>query len=592
MGTNKSETNQISQAKSIIILPFDLNISYAEIKNPYTRISSKISPGKRNNLSDIINDPNKKVDKFIDAIKNDKFTYADRIIDTSKYFDFIANNFNYEKNKADSKGFLNWYQKTASEEKYILQKNESDTKFEFIIEKFGIIFNNEARSGFIVIEITWTGKEDKLKLLSAIDFFRYHEEEKNTNTTRIIKVLEKKFSNGLTNLEEIKPFITLFKAKVNNDKFVDIAGEIQIDDTKIIDCGFCISKNKQLTILDKIASIKRDGKKIKAQFENAEENTTYFYCAYFIDKSQNVNFGNVHSFTTATSCEDIKPTSIAEIVKNNYSQVSNLIFFNHVKPTVVHLIKESQVIEKDIETVSELIYKALRIPNKSNEHPSVLNKQIIYSEVVKLQSPDQAICFATMNEGALIIDNTIDLNALDKKYLPAFVLALNQREFLLKVIRLVTSVDTSKIEELKDLKKFITEIYLKQISFTVSVYNEIDIFFTELQKKFDIEILMNDNKESINEIHQLIEGLDNKDKVKKAADIERIIKESEKRKESSLNALIIGLTVIQVISIFYTLLVDFSENDKILTNIFLFINSVLVIFLMIYYYRSKNHDTK
>ena len=249
---------------------------------------------------------------------------------------------------------------------------------------------------------------------------------------------------------------------------------------------------------------------------------------------------------------------------------------------MVHLIKESQVIEKDDETVSKLIYKALRIPNKLNEYPSVLKEQINYSEIVKLQSPDQSICFATMNEGALIIDNTIKLTELGNKYLPAFVLALNQREFLLKVIRLVTSVDTSKIEELKDLKKFITEIYLKQISFTVSVYNEIDIFFTELQKKFDIEILMNDNKESINEIHQLIEELDNE---RKAAE--------EKEKATKLNFLIIGLTVIQVISIFYTLLVDFLENDTILTNIFLFLNTVLIIFLLIYYYfKNKSQDTK
>ena len=228
-----------------------------------------------------------------------------------------------------------------------------------------------------------------------------------------------------------------------------------------------------------------------------------------------------------------------------------------------------------------------------NEYPSVLKEQINYSEIVKLQSPDQSICFATMNEGALIIDNTILLAELGNKYLPAFVLALNQREFLLKVIRLVTSVDTSKIEELKDLKKFITEIYLKQISFTVSVYNEIDIFFTELQKKFDIEILMNDNKESINEIHQLIEELDNNDKADKAEEMDRITKEREKRKESSLNFLIIGLTVIQVISIFYTLLVDFLENDTILTNIFLFLNSVLIISLLIYYYyKNKSQDTK
>ena len=584
METDKSETNQISQAKSIIILPFDLNISNPEISDPYTRIISDVSPGKRNKLSDIINDPDEKVSKFIEAIKKDKFEYADSIIDTSKYFDFIANNFNYEKNKEDNKGYLNWYQKTVNRQKYILQKNELDTKAEFIIEKFEIILNEKARSGSILIEIMWTGVENKLELLSDIYFFRYHDNKKNNNTTRINELIKKEFSNGLTNLEEITPFIKLFKAKENKDKFVEIAGEVQIDETKITDCGFCISKNNPPSISDKIEKIDRYGKKIKVPLKNLEENTTYYYCAYYIDKSQNVNYGNVHSFTTASSREEINPTStsIAEIVKNNYLEIYNLIFFNHVKPTVVHLIKESEVIEKDHETVSKLIYKALRIPNKLNEYPSVLKEQINYSEIVKLQSPDQSICFATMNEGALIIDNTILLAELGNKYLPAFVLALNQREFLLKVIRLVTSVDTSKIEELKDLKKFITEIYLKQISFTVSVYNEIDIFFTELQKKFDIEILMNDNKESINEIHQLIEELDNE---RKAAE--------EKEKATKLNFLIIGLTVIQVISIFYTLLVDFLENDTILTNIFLFLNTVLIIFLLIYYYfKNKSQDTK
>ena len=582
METDKSETNQISQAKSIIILPFDLNISNPEISDPYTRIISDVSAGKRNKLSDIINDPNKKVDKFIDAIKNDKFIYADSIIDTSKYFDFIANNFNYKKNKEDNKGYLNWYQKTASKEKYILQKNESDTKAELIIEKFGIILNEEARSGSILIEIMWTGEENKLELLSKIDFFRYHD-EKNAQKIQVSKILITEFAYSEINLKEIKSFITIHKPREHQKKNVKVSGLINLNESEYAELGFCCSKNSIPTLTDKVNSIYiKEINILNSEVENLEENTTYYYCAYYIDNSDKVNYGNVHSFTTASSREEIKQTSIDEIVKNNYSEIYNLIFFNHVKPTVVHLIKESRVIEKDDKTVSKLIYKALRIPNKSDKYPSVLKEQINYSEIVKLQSPDQSICFATMNEGALIIDNTIDLNALYKKYLPAFVLALNQREFLLKVIRLVTSVDTSKIEELKDLKKFITEIYLKQISFTVSVYNEIDIFFTELQKKFDIEVLMNDNKESINEIHQLIEELDNE---RKAAE--------EKEKATKLNFLIIGLTVIQVISIFYTLLVDFLENDTILTNIFLFLNTVLIIFLLIYYYfKNKSQDTK
>ena len=55
--TNKKETG----TKSIIFLPFDLNVSNPEIKDPYTRIRSGKSSGKRNKLSDILKDPNEKV---------------------------------------------------------------------------------------------------------------------------------------------------------------------------------------------------------------------------------------------------------------------------------------------------------------------------------------------------------------------------------------------------------------------------------------------------------------------------------------------------------------------------------------------------
>jgi hypothetical protein len=189
-----------------------------------------------------------------------------------------------------------------------------------------------------------------------------------------------------------------------------------------------------------------------------------------------------------------------------------------------------------------------------------------------------------MNEGVLIIDNTIQFNALKNKYLPAFVLALNQREFLLKVIRLVPTIDINNLDELKGLKKFITEIYLKQISFTVSVYNEIDILFSKLQNKFDIEILMKDNKESINEIHQFIE--DNNDTKKK---------DDDDRKSKYFDKIILGLTIIQAGSIFYTLIFNlFDKNNYLnpsinnyLFSVFLFINIIIIIYVALNYYKNK-----
>ena len=622
--SNKKETGKISQAKSIIFLPFDLNVSNPEIKKPYTRIRSDDSPGKRNKLSDIINDYNK-VKNFEGAIKNDKFQLAKSIIDTSKYLDFIANNFNYkkkEKTKAviddadasvkkevsiDDKsrlknkeannkeeleatnaakiGFLDWYEKTGNnEKKYILPKNESgqkntfERKSEFKIEKFGKILNKSARSGLIFIEITWTGEENKLDLLSEIDFFRYHDEE---NAIKINEVIKKGFSNNKTNSEEITPFIELFEATEDKNKFVVLAGKIKIDETNINDCGFCISKINPPTISDKVTTsewIEKE-KIVKVQLKNLEQNTTYNYCTYFIDITGKISYGGVQSFTTSSSFEEIKETSISKIIKENYVEIYNLIYFNHVKPTVVHLIKDSDAFGRDNDELSKVIYKTLRIPANIN-NDVYKRREIKYSEIVNLQSPDENISFATMNEGVLIIDNSkIEFNALTKKYLPAFVLALNQREFLLKVIRLAPYVDLQNLQELKDLKKFVTEVYLKQISFTVSIYNEIDLLFSELQKKFDIETLMKDNKESINEIHQLIEGI-----------VEEEKKVNDNRKNQNLNIFIIALTLIQALSIFYTLFNDRPEKSPYLFELFLSIN-LLIIFISFIWFIRFNFPT-
>jgi serine/threonine protein phosphatase 1 len=594
--TNKEETGNISQAKSIIFLPFDLNVSNPEIKEPYTRIRS--GPGKRNKLLDIINDPDKKLDEFKTAITKDNFKLAESIIDSSKYLDFIVNNFNYKKT-IDEKvkiedtdiSFLDWYEKTGEIKKYILPENESEqkkidvTKTEFEIDKFGILLNKSARSGSVMIEITWSGDADKLELLSEIDFLRYHDDEKGG---KIKEVVKKEFSYILSEQNEINSLIKFHKPKLNNIGIVELAGEVKFNDSKINDYGFCLSKNTHPTISDKLETIKINKKNIKVKLENIDKNTTYYFRAYAVNEKGEINYGSVNSFICSTIFEVKNDTTISEIIKTNYTEIYNLIFFNHVKPIVVHLISDSQAFKKEDEKLSELIYKTLRIPAKSISN---IPQKINYSEIVNLQSPDENISFATMNEGVLIIDNTIKINELKNKYLPAFVLALNQREFLLKVIRLVPSVDIKELVELKALKKFITEVYLKQISFAVSVYNEIDILFSELQNKFDIEILMKDNKESINEIHQLIEDLDIKEKEEE----EKKKKEEDGKKEKYFNKIILGLTIIQAGSIFYTLIFNlFDKNNYLnpttntyLFSFFLFINILIIINIALNYYKNK-----
>jgi hypothetical protein len=425
----------ISQARSIIFLPFDLNVSNNDIKDPYVRITKK--SGLRNSLNDIFK-PFKKVDEFINAICNDGFIAAKSIIDPSKYHDFIVNNFAYNKGTENTNdiGFIQWFEKEKySSEKYTIENNEVS------IEKYSVIFNKLTLSGAIIIEINWEGEADKLDLLSKLNFFRYHDS---------------------------------------------------------------IRSKKDL--------MNKDG----------------------INKTLN------------------------DIVLMHYSQIAQKIFFNHVKPIVIHiLVKDFNSIKKSNEEFSELIYKTIRVPKK-NMNEDFPNLKMNYSEVVNLKYRDKNIVHATMNEGVLVIDNGEDsIQSALNKYLPAFILALNQREFLLKIIRLVPSVNVKKINELRELKKYIAKIYLEQISFTVSFYNEIDLFFKDLQHKFDIETLMKDNKESIDEIHRLIESEE---------------KENQEKKQKNLNTILLVLTIIQAFSFFYTLVHDKFGDSENLFEGFMLIN--------------------
>ena len=319
--TNKKETG----TKSIIFLPFDLNVSNPEIKDPYTRISSKNSLGKRNKLSDILKDPNEKVKNFKDAINKDNFQPADSIIDTSKYLDFIANNFNYKKNIEAKIGFLDWYEKIGNNQKYILPINEPgsknifETQTEFKIEKFGIILNELARSGSIMIEITWMEDENKLQYLSEIDFFRYHANEKKKNIEEI-KTIKTDFNYKLS--EEISQFITVKKPKEINTNSVELIGDVKLNETEITEMGFCCLKNNPPTISDRVdnpINNKHPKNILKKVVGDLVQNTTYYYCAYFKDKNEKISYGSVHSFTTSSNKEENKKTNISTNRKPNIS---------------------------------------------------------------------------------------------------------------------------------------------------------------------------------------------------------------------------------------------------------------------------------
>ena len=232
--------------------------------------------------------------------------------------------------------------------------------------------------------------------------------------------------------------------------------------------------------------------------------------------------------------------ALYEIIRNYFNYIFRSAKFIYDKPVMLHLFSKAG---KDVLSNDELIntcFKVLRIPTliKDKEKtikPEATKLEDLHSvkpKLAQLHYPDQSIVFCTMNEGAIVIDTSsnVDTNALVNKYFPAFILALNQREVMIKTAKDVSQIayknlnaeDSITLKKLTELRKTLNLIQLKQVFYNISIYNETELFFTELQKKFSIDVLLNDNKGSIEAIHSLLES-------------ERISKESEAQKKRDNN---------------------------------------------------------
>jgi hypothetical protein len=283
-------------------------------------------------------------------------------------------------------------------------------------------------------------------------------------------------------------------------------------------------------------------------------------------------------------------------IQNNGNEVDFFDFNKNEKskPFLLHLFQSDISIENiENNNINDKfltdIYNSLRIPDKNNVALN-LEVDINFSPI----NPDRYTQLYCINEGAVVIKGNKDLTKapeLINEYFPAFLFALNQKYLFNymqeKINELPTNDKTGKYEP-KDLKKLQeTMIYAEfsQIFTSISNYNEIDLFFEKLREQFKIKQLKEDYLDSINGISQITQI-----KEKETADIRLENKAKEdKRKEENLNIIILGLTIIQVVSIFYTLFNDFLGNSKYLFGIFLIINIAIIIYLL---YRRKYHIKK
>ena len=244
--------------------------------------------------------------------------------------------------------------------------------------------------------------------------------------------------------------------------------------------------------------------------------------------------------------------ALYEIIRNYFSYIFKSAKFIYDKPVMLHLFSQAG---KDVLSNDELIntcFKVLRIPTliKDKEVTSkpletkLEESHSIKPKLAQLHYPDQSIVFCTMNEGAIVIDTAgnVNTNALVNKYFPAFILAINQREVMLKTSKEISQIayknlnadDSNTLKTLTELRKTLNLIQLKQVFYNISIYNETELFFTELQKKFSVNVLLNDNKGSIDAIHSLLESerISNEDKQNK------LIEEAQKKRDNNLGLIL------------------------------------------------------
>jgi len=212
---------------------------------------------------------------------------------------------------------------------------------------------------------------------------------------------------------------------------------------------------------------------------------------------------------------------IIEIINGIFSEYSQSIIFTYLKPVLFHHgIFPFESIKDNI------YYNLLRIPPKDMGD---LNSLQINSTTV-----EGRIKYICMNEGALIVDRTTtstEMNSIFNKYFPAFIIALNQREIMMKVARIISEIPGLEIEKnspifiekLSELRKLIHILQLKQVFYSISNFNEVACFYKELQIKFNLELLLNDNKDSIDSIHGILDSENSKKEKLRNQKIEKFV---------------------------------------------------------------------
>ena len=219
------------------------------------------------------------------------------------------------------------------------------------------------------------------------------------------------------------------------------------------------------------------------------------------------------------------------------------------KPVLLHLFnyEKDNITDALLSKFKEPLFGTLRL-KQNYEIENTSDNDYFYKT-------NTGSCMVTLHEGSAVIEYNMNLNELFKKYFPAFIITLNQREVMLRINNINGKINPNAIlnnqnyKEIEDISTYINLFNFKQVFYVVSHTHELQLFYSKLQKAFSIEILLNDIKESVSDVRFLLDRKDQK---------------REEANQNTLNFILLFLTIAQILPVVFEYLTDFRIPEKLI----------------------------
>lgn len=198
------------------------------------------------------------------------------------------------------------------------------------------------------------------------------------------------------------------------------------------------------------------------------------------------------------------------------------------KPNLLHILHWKAGI--DMQHRHRQAYQVLRVAKRQEMGAENTPLDQTNTDFISSILLDQSIGIYLMSEGALALDTNEEVPALWNKYFLTFLLAINQRQLLIHLIAqimesnimvpilskddLKTDNKQEKLQQMHQAKQtiehlhtMIVQLQLKQIFYAVAHTDELNLLLLRLQERFRISELLQDIKESVGELHQILEAI-------------------------------------------------------------------------------------